>query len=106
MERLNEQIVEQEELLASTRRDYEAVQMDMTRIQVMYQNYLIDLGKLISVSLESRIKFLFWIKFYVVSISIQSMVFGGDAIYVANRLKRLTRQDTSIFKFFKYVLAF
>ena len=33
MERLNEQIVEQEELIAATRRDYEAVQMEMTRIQ-------------------------------------------------------------------------
>ena len=33
VERLNEQIVEQEELIAATRRDYEAVQMEMTRIQ-------------------------------------------------------------------------
>ncbi len=33
VERLNEQIVEQEELIAAQRRDYEALQMEMTRIQ-------------------------------------------------------------------------
>ena len=36
VEKLKEQMLEQEELIASTRRDYENLTKEMTKIQVLY----------------------------------------------------------------------
>ena len=41
VEKLKEQMLEQEELIASTRRDYENLTKEMTKIQVTMNTYLI-----------------------------------------------------------------
>ena len=54
-EKLNEQMLEQEELIAATRRDFENLQTEMARIQVLYIG-----GTTGAVSLQMVLKLSCW----------------------------------------------
>ena len=56
-EKLNEQMLEQEELIAATRRDFENLQAEMARIQVQHQVAPLVAGHVIKIILSILKKF-------------------------------------------------